>query len=107
MLMQSDLYVDGLLPASALLGVFCDVGLLRWAQSPLDAADRRQDPLDRACGVGISLRYAFFCGAHVCLMLISSSSCTFRVLGLRADYGYRLDRTPRSLQLHLGFDRGN
>lgn len=61
MSIQSDFYVDGLLPVSALLGAFCDVGVLRWAQSPLDAADRRQDPLDRACAVGISLRYAYFC----------------------------------------------
>lgn len=58
---QSDLYVEGLLPASALLGVFCDVGVLRGAESPLDAgfSDTRALPdtaVDKAFSVGVSLR---------------------------------------------------
>jgi len=58
---QADLYVDGLLPMSALLGVFCDVGVLRGADSPLDAANcdtggQPDTAVDKVCSVGVSLR---------------------------------------------------
>lgn len=60
--LQSDMYIRGLLPASALLGVFFDAGVMRSAQNALDekrvvnALSVGDARLDKVCSVGISLR---------------------------------------------------
>ena len=60
---QSDVYLGGLLPAAALVGAFCDLGLLqrRHGSSGVahvgaaGAGDGRSE-LDPVCSVGVSLR---------------------------------------------------